>query len=42
MVSLFDTNDIDGYASYLPEECPMCREKRELDAVVDKYGYSAL
>ena len=42
VVSLFDTNDISDYASYLPEECPMCREKRELDAVVDKYGYSAL
>ena len=42
VVSLFDTNDLPGYASYLPEECPMCREKQELDAVVDKYGYSAL
>lgn len=42
VVSLFDTNDLPGYASYLPEECPMCREKQELDAVVDKFGYSAL
>ena len=42
VISLFDTNDIADYASYLPEECPMCKEKRELDAVVDKYGYSAL
>lgn len=42
VVSLFDTNDLPGYASYFPEECPMCREKQELDAVVDKYGYSAL
>lgn len=42
VISLFDTNDIADYASYLPEECPMCREKQELDAVVDKYGYSAL
>lgn len=42
IVSLFDTNDLPGYASYLPEECPMCRDKQELDAVVDKFGYSAL
>lgn len=42
VVSLFDTNDLPGYASYAPEECPMCREKQELDAVVDKFGYSAL
>lgn len=42
VVSLFDTNDLPGYASYLPEECPMCRDKQELDAVVDKFGYSAL
>ena len=42
VISLFNTNDLPGYDSYLPEECPMCREKRELDAVVDKFGYSAL
>lgn len=42
VVSLFNTNDLPGYASYLPEECPMCRDKQELDAVVDKFGYSAL
>lgn len=42
ITSLFDTNDLPGYASYLPEECPMCKERQELDAVVDKYGYSAL
>ena len=42
IVSLFDTNDLPGYASYLPEECPLCKQKQELDAVVDKFGYSAL
>lgn len=42
ITSLFDTNDLPGYASYLPEECPMCRERQGLDAVVDKFGYSAL
>ena len=42
ITSLFDTNDLPGYASYLPEECPLCKERQELDAVVDKFGYSAL
>lgn len=42
ITSLFDTNDLPGYASYHPDECPMCRERQELDAVVDKFGYSAL
>ena len=31
-----------GYASYSPEECPMCRQGQKLDAAVDKYGYSTL
>ena len=42
VVSLFDTNDLPGYASYPSDDCPMCRAKQELDAVVDKFGYSAL
>lgn len=42
ITSLFNTKDLPGYASYLPEECPLCKERQELDAVVDKYGYSAL
>ena len=42
VVSLFDTGDLPGYASYAPEECPLCKQRQELDAVVDKFGYSAL
>ena len=42
VISLFDTNDLPGYASYPPEECPLCKQKQELDAVVDKFGYAAL
>ena len=42
VTSLFDTNDLPGYASYSPEECPLCKQKQELDAVVDKFGYAAL
>lgn len=42
VVSLFNTADLPDYASYSPEECPLCREGMEVDAVVDKYGYSKL
>ena len=42
VVSLFDTQDIPDYASYAPQECPLCRQGLEIDAVVDKYGYSKL
>lgn len=42
VVSLFNTADLPDYASYSPDECPMCRQGREVEAVVDKYGYSTL
>ena len=42
VVSLFNTGDLPGYASYAPQECPMCKQGLEVDAVVDKYGYSKL
>ncbi len=42
VVSLFDTAHLPGYASYSPEECPLCKQGMAVDAVVDKYGYSKL
>lgn len=42
VVSLFHTEDLAGYASYSPEDCPLCKQGREVDAVVDKFGYSSL
>lgn len=42
VVSLFNTNDLPDYASYRPNECPLCKQGQPLDAVVDKYGYNAL
>jgi len=42
VVSLFDTGHLQGYASYSPEECPLCKQGKSLDAAIDKYGYSAL
>ena len=42
VVSLFSTGDLQDYASYASNECPMCKQGLQLDAAVDKYGYSAL
>lgn len=42
ITSLFDTTHLPGYASYSPEECPLCKKGQEVDAVVDKFGYSSL
>ncbi len=42
VMSLFNTNDLPGYASYPPEDCPLCKQRQEIDAVVDKFGYSTL
>lgn len=42
VVSLFNTGDLPGYASHSPDECPLCKQGLEVDAVVDKFGYSTL
>ena len=42
VVSLFNTNDLPGYASHRPDECPLCKAGQPLDAMIDTYGYAAL
>lgn len=38
--SLFTDKDIPDYKTYHATECPMCRERQKLDAIVNSYGYS--
>lgn len=40
--SIFDPNDIEGYGVYRPHECPMCKEGRKLDALMNNHGLSKL
>ena len=40
--SVFDTNDLGAYKSYPSHECPMCREGKKIDALVNSFGYSKL
>lgn len=37
----FDTTDI-AYESYKPSQCPLCKNKVPLDALVNSFGYSKL
>lgn len=40
--SIFSIQDVPNYASYKPGDCPMCRQKQPIQALVNGYGYSAL
>lgn len=42
VVKLFGIEDIPDYTSYSPQECPLCKGGRKVDAVVNSYGYSKL
>ena len=42
VVKLFGLEDINGYSSYSPQECPLCKRGVKVDAVVNSYGYSKL
>ena len=40
--SVFDPNDLDGYAIYPSHECPMCQAGKKIDARVNSHGFSKL
>ena len=40
--SMFDTSDIPDYQVYEAHNCPFCKNKQKLDAMVNGYGYSKL
>ncbi len=42
VVKLFGVEDIPGYTSYAPQECPLCKKGVKVDAVVNSYGYSKI
>ncbi len=40
--SIFDVKDLDHYASYPSHECPLCKEGKKIDALINSFGYSKL
>lgn len=40
--SIFNTADLDGYASYPSHECPLCKKGQKIEALVNSFGFSKL
>ncbi len=40
--SIFTTKDIPDYASYNASQCPLCRAKQPINAIVNSFGYARL
>ena len=40
--SVFKTSDIEDYATYPSHDCPICKQGRPIDALVNSFGYSKL
>ncbi len=40
--SLFTTADLPDYKNYPHKDCPLCREGKPIDAIVNGFGYSTL
>lgn len=39
---IFSTEDLPDYVTYSQEECPFCKNKEKIDAIVNGFGYSEL
>jgi orotate phosphoribosyltransferase len=40
--TIFEPEDLPDYQAYAPHDCPMCKAKQRIDAIVNSYGYSKL
>lgn len=40
--SVFNPKDLPDYQSYTPNECPMCKAGKKIDALVNSHGFSKL
>lgn len=40
--NIFTSQDVPNYRAYAPHECPLCKEGKRVEAIVNSYGYSKL
>ncbi len=42
VVSAFNPNDLPGYSSFAPHECPLCRAGNRIEGLVNNFGFSKI
>ena len=42
VVSAFNPNDLPGYSSFTPHDCPMCRRGERIEGLVNSFGFSKI
>ena len=42
VVKLFGVEDVEGYASWSANECPLCQRNIKVDGLINSYGYSKI
>jgi orotate phosphoribosyltransferase len=42
ILSIFSSQDVPGYETYSPADCPSCKAHHKIDALVNSFGYSKL
>ena len=42
VVRLIGAEEMPGYTSYRPGECPLCKKGVKIDALINSYGYSKI
>ena len=40
--SVFNPNDLDGYFNCPAHECPLCKDKKKIDALINCHGFSKI
>ena len=40
--TIITSSDVPDYRAYAPHDCPLCKEGRRIDALVNSFGYSTL
>ena len=42
VISAFNPNDLPGYTTYTPHECPVCKRGQRLEGLVNSFGFSKI